>query len=344
MRTVGISNKTRHWQHYCFSNPPDGYRYSRMVDVPWHVMRVSNQFLIHTKFFFPLKRADLYHTYNGVVANRRPWVVEVESWLPRYSPMREDHALFRWGQRRLASRDCRALIFTSEHAASMNREKLTACDVDPAKMHVVYRAVEQFSPFEKAGEPFTILFVGNAFYRKGGVELLKAFQRLARSDARLWIVSTLEVDWGVPPPDETTIEWVRQTIEDDPRITLRTNLPHAGVIELMRRAHVFVQTTFNDAFNNGVQEAMAAQLPVISSDVRALPEIVDHGRNGWLLPVTNVASDDIADAIVSRLRVLMDDSELLARMGRESAAVVSEKFDMRARNGRLAAIYDAALA
>jgi len=28
MRVIGISNKTRYWQHYCFSNPPDGYRYS----------------------------------------------------------------------------------------------------------------------------------------------------------------------------------------------------------------------------------------------------------------------------------------------------------------------------
>jgi hypothetical protein len=126
MRVIGISNKTRYWQHYCFSNPPDGYRYSRMADVPWHVLKVKNQFLAHTKLFFPLKHADLYHTYNSIVANRRPWVIEVESYLPRYKPMKETNPLFKWGQRRLASNDCKWLLFTSENTARMNRENLSS--------------------------------------------------------------------------------------------------------------------------------------------------------------------------------------------------------------------------
>ena len=60
MRVVGISNRTRYWQHYVFSNPPEGYRYERMLDVPWHMLRVNNQFLAHTKFFFPFKRVLLW--------------------------------------------------------------------------------------------------------------------------------------------------------------------------------------------------------------------------------------------------------------------------------------------
>lgn len=342
MRIVGISNKTRYWQHYCFSNPPEDYRYSRMVDVPWHVLRVKNQFLAHTKFFFPLKRADLFHTYNSVVANHRPWVIEVESYLPRYKPMKETHPLFRWGQRRLASSDCRALIFTSENTARMNHDRLVAIGVDPAKMHVVYRAVEQYLPGEKESARFTILFAGNGFYRKGGVELLKAFQRLGRNDVQLWIVSTLEVDWGVFP-DAETIAWAQRTIYDDPRITLHTGVPHARLLQLMRQAHVFVSTTFSDPFNNTVLEAMGAQLPVISSDVSSIPEIVAHGRNGWLLPVTDRPSDAIADDIADRLRQLLDDRSTYDRMSRESLAVVREKFDLRVRNARLSAIYDAAL-
>lgn len=342
MRIIGISNKTRYWQHYCFSNPPDGYRYSRMVDVPWHVLRVKNQFLAHTKFFLPLKHADLYHTYNSVVANRRPWVIEVESYLPRYKPMRESHPLFRWGLQRLASDDCRALIFTSENTARMNRERLVAAGVDPGKMHVVYRAVEQYLPADKAGTPFTVLFAGNGFYRKGGVELLKAFQRLGRVDARLLIVSTLEVDWGVMPTADD-IAFAERTIAGDARITLHRGLAHGALLQLMRRAHVFASTTFADPFNNTVLEAMGAQLPVVSSRVSSIPEIVDHGRNGWLLDVEGRDSDAIADELAACLRRLMDDTALLQRMGDESLAVVRDRFDLRVRNARLAGIYDAAL-
>lgn len=342
MRIIGISTKTRYWQHYCFSNPPDGYRYSRMVDVPWHVLGIRNQFLAHTKCFLPFKHADLYHTYNSVVANRRPWVIEVESYLPRYKPMRESHPLFRWGQRRLASDDCRALIFTSRHALGMNRDRLAAVGVDPARMHVIYRAVEQYLPGERDPGHFTVLFAGNGFYRKGGIELLKAFQRLDRPEARLVIVSTLEVDWGIFP-DAATVAWAVRTIQEDPRIILHRGLPHARLLQLMRTADVFVSTTFSDPFNNTVLEAMGAQLPVIASNVSSVPEMVDHDRNGWLLDVEGRASDDIADDLVVRLRCLMDDQALRRRMGDESLAVVRERFDLRVRNARLQALYDAAL-
>ena len=342
MRIVGISNKTRYWQHYCFSNPPDGYRYSRMADLPWHVLGVKNQFLSHTKLFFPPKPADLYHTYNSVVANSRPWVIEVESYLPRYKPMSERHALFKWGQRRLASDDCKALLFTSEHTARMNRDKLIAIGVDPTKMTVLYRAVEQYQPGEKDPQRFTILFAGNGFYRKGGIELLKAFKRLERADAQLWIVSTLEVDWGVFPKAEDIV-WVEKTIADDPRITLHRGVPHDRLLQLMRRAHAFVSTTFSDPFNNTVLEAMGAQLPVISSNVSSIPEIVEHGRNGWLLQVADRTSDAIADDICGHLRTWMDDSVRYRRMCDESLSVVREKFDLRVRNARLQGIYDRAL-
>lgn len=344
MRVVGISNKTRYWQHYCFSNPPEGYRYSRGVDVPWHLLRVKNQFLAHTKLFFPLKHADLYHTYNSVVANCRPWVIEVESYLPRYKPMHESHPLFRWGLRRLASDHCKQLIFTSENTARMNRDRLIKEGVDPAKMCVVYRAVEQYQPAEKDPAHFTILFAGNGFYRKGGVELLKAFQRLGRTkDVRLWIVSTLEVDWGVFPKQED-IDWVERTIADDPRITLHLGLPHSSLLQMMRRAHVFVSTTFSDPFNNTVLEAMGAQLPVISSRISSIPEIVQDGLNGWLLPVEGRGSDEIAEEIAQRLHLLMTDSALYRSMCAESLSLVRKKFDLRVRNAKIKAIYDKALA
>jgi len=342
MRIIGISHKTRYWQHYAFSNPPEGYRYARMVDFPWHMTGIVSAFLWHTRFFLPVKRADLFHTYNCIVANRHPWVIEVESYLPRYKPMPESHRLFQWGLRRLASHDCRALIYTSEHTLRMNRDKLVAAGVDPAKMQVIYRAVEQYLPGEKASDHFTVLFAGNAFYRKGGIELLKAFQRLKRPDARLWIVSTLEVDWG-HFPSEADKAWAERIIAEDPRITLWRGLGHADLIQRMRQAHVFVSTTFADPFNNTILEAMGTQLPIIGSQVSSLPEVVQHGRNGWLLQVEGRQSDAIADDLTFHLRQLMDDAALCELMGKASLAVVREKFDLRVRNEKIAGVYAKAL-
>lgn len=343
MRTVAISHKTRYWQEYCFGNPPEGYRYVRGWDMPWHLLGLRAEFVANTKVFLPKGGTDLYHTYNGVVANAHPWVVEVEDYLPRYEQLSRSHPLFKWALRRLAGKHCKALIYTSLEAMGRNRAGLEAAGVDPEKMTVIYRAVEQYAPLERAADRFTVLFAGNGFYRKGGVELLKAFKALGQPEARLVIISRLEVDWGVFPGNDT-IEWARKAIADDPRIVLLEELPHAQVIEQMRRADVFVGTTFMDPFNNTVLEAMGCRVPVICSDVGALPEVVRDGANGWMLSVKGRTSDDIAEEVAARLRQLMDDPGLRQRMGTANDAIIGERFNLQVRNAALGRLYDAALA
>lgn len=341
MRTIGISHKTRYWQEYCFGNPPAGYRYARMWDIPWHLAGIEHELLANTKYFFPFRSADLFHTYNGIVVNNRPWVVEVESYLPRFQDMREDHPAYRWALRRLAGPHCKAVLFTSERTMRLRADGLAAAGVDPAKMCVLYRGVEAFDPVPEV-RPFTVLFAGNGFFRKGGVELLRAFQQLPGKDLRLVIISRLEVDWGVQPaPDE--VAWAKRAIAADPRITLLRALPQREVVERMRRADVFVSTTFADPFNNTVLEAMATGLPVITSPVGALPEMVEDGVNGWLLPVEERRSEAIAEEIAMRLRKLMDDGAQRRAMGQASAAIVARKFTLAARNQALQQVYDSAL-
>lgn len=342
MPRIGTSHRTRYWQHYCFSSPPPGYRYVRGLDMPWHLLRVRSQFLAHTKYFLPLRPVALYHTYNGIVANRHPWVVEVESQLPRYGHMPADHPRYRWALRQLAGERCKALLFTSRRTLELNHDRLAAAGVDPGKMQVVYRAVEQFAPQGRQQDRFTVLFAGNGFYRKGGLELLKAFLRLARPEAHLVIVSAMQVDWGVIPKREE-VAWAERTIAEHPRITLHRGLPHHQLVRQMQAADLFVGTTFRDPFNNTVLEAMGCGLPVICSDTGALPEVVQHERNGWVLPLEGRTSDDIAAEVAARMQLLMDDEGLRARMGLASGSIVVERFSLPVRNAALARTYDQAL-
>jgi glycosyltransferase involved in cell wall biosynthesis len=64
-----------------------------------------------------------------------------------------------------------------------------------------------------------------------------------------------------------------------------------------------------ETFPISVLEAMAAGLPVIATDCGALGDIVGEGIEGYLVPV----GDDAA--LAERLRGLLDDPELRARMG-----------------------------
>ena len=74
------------------------------------------------------------------------------------------------------------------------------------------------------------------------------------------------------------------------------------VPEVLHESDVFVLPSRSEAFPNGVVEGMAAGLPVVASNVGGIPELIEHGRNGLLVPV----GDD--EALASALVTLIDDA------------------------------------
>jgi glycosyltransferase involved in cell wall biosynthesis len=84
--------------------------------------------------------------------------------------------------------------------------------------------------------------------------------------------------------------------------------------DLFARSDVFCFPTYyaSESFGLVAVESMMAGLPVVTSDWRALPEIVDEGQTGFLVPVKDAA------ATADRLRRLLDDPALRQRMGGNS--------------------------
>jgi glycosyltransferase involved in cell wall biosynthesis len=67
-------------------------------------------------------------------------------------------------------------------------------------------------------------------------------------------------------------------------------------------------------------EAMAAGKPIVATDASSIPEIVEDGRSGSLVPPEN------AVAISSALIKLISDPELRLKFGKEGQKIVLEKF------------------
>lgn len=340
MKKIGIFNATRFWQKYVFSNPPEGYFYKRAVDIPMHLFKVQNQFLCNTKWVFPFQGFDLYHTYNSIIPVNKPWVVEVESFLPRYgNAQKEGDALYNWGVRRLQHECCKAIIFTSKFSQEMNRPNFEKWGI-MHKGQVIYRAVQDYPTLLKGDEnSFHILFAGNAFYRKGGIELLKALERFNNPNIQVTIISNFEVDWEIFPTEEEK-NWVQSQIALDKRITLHTSLPHHKVVEIMRTAHVFVATTFADPFNNTILEAMACGVPIIATDIRSIPEFVEDGKNGFTISPDKKNKETMVDFIDEKLRFFIDNPEQRTYMAEYSTQIIKNKFSLEARNNMLKNLYD----
>jgi glycosyltransferase involved in cell wall biosynthesis len=144
--------------------------------------------------------------------------------------------------------------------------------------------------------PVHVLFMGGDFPRKGGRELLDAWRQGGFAGRA---VLQLVTDWPIAGRD----------IPDGVR-TLQGVEPHSDRWrELWRAADCFVMPARHEAFGLVYQEAAAAGLPAIAPSINAIPEIVEHGRTGILVPPGDAA------ALVRAMDTVIGSGELRRRLG-----------------------------
>ncbi len=102
---------------------------------------------------------------------------------------------------------------------------------------------------------------------------------------------------------------------------------------LISRWDVFVMPSLEEGFPIAALDAMAAGLPVVASRVGGVPELIEDGSTGWLVPPRDI------EALTSRLRLLLADPELRAGMGEAGLARVRDHFSTAQMTESFAQLY-----
>lgn len=92
---------------------------------------------------------------------------------------------------------------------------------------------------------------------------------------------------------------------------------------LLRLSDAFVLPSRYEACSNAILEAMATGLPVIACRTGGNPDLVEHGRTGWLVPPGQ--SDQLAEALLA----LLLDGPARQRLGRAARAAAEQRFSER---------------
>jgi glycosyltransferase involved in cell wall biosynthesis len=307
-------------------------------------------------------RSDLIYSSQHLIFEHIPWVVDLEfaSALTGYGKIRSYKRLL---EKVLSSRFCKKIIPWTKAGEKSLRLSLD-CRTFDDKIETVHLAVpsREFSKNGGNGK-VRLLFVGTgnnfnvlrSFEMKGGRELLLAFRQLVRKYDNLELTVRSEVP-----------ESYRDTCS---RLGIRVIsgiLPQANLFREFAHADIFV---FPGHQTPGavILDAMSFELPVVATDVWGTREMVTDGETGLLTSASakgnyvdknfipqwgeptflrSIADVDHAmvDDIVKKLSLLIEDSDLRKRMGRNGRKETETgEFSIPHRNEKLGRIFSESL-
>jgi len=368
--TVGYTNPRDYgYAKVCYNNPPDGVSLSFIPSFPFYRFGIKrNSGLFWIKYLLSTKKADIVHTWDSVVANRIPWVVSYETTLPYFS---EDlnPSFYRYSVNLLRSNFCKKILPISYNALDILKSNDFYAEISH-KTEVVYPGYKDyFSSQEKNQktdkEPINILFIGNNFFRKGGTILLDVFDALRKDyNIILTIISTIKSDKWFTKTSTEDEERIKKRISASKNISWFQNIPNETIRkDIFPKVDIFVLPTLQDTFGHVLVEAESAGLPAISTKQRAIPEIVEHNGNGFLIEIStnesqrlrpNKVPNDNSDyhvkpieenrnVVFAQLKkyliLLLNDKDLRLKFGRRSREIFDEKFGYDVRNRKHLRIY-----
>jgi glycosyltransferase involved in cell wall biosynthesis len=218
-----------------------------------------------------------------------------------------------------------------------NREALIDLGVDADKVAVVHcgTRVERFKQTTADSSGKSVLSVSRLVEKKGTTYLIEAFAALRCRGAHLRIVGS--------GSEEAKLHALVKERGLGNRVEFFGSVNDDELLRLYRQSSVFALPCVVEAGGDvdglpvAIVEAMACGLPVVSTFVSGIPEIVEHQHNGLLVEPRNLPQ--LAEAL-DTLLCQPDTARLYGQRGRRK---VEAEFDVRAKAVQLAAFFESRL-
>jgi colanic acid/amylovoran biosynthesis glycosyltransferase len=182
-------------------------------------------------------------------------------------------------------------------------------------------------PTRLAGDAFRLVFVGRLAPVKAQHMLIEAVSQLR--DRGRNVLLTL-VGEG---PDRAALERLiaERGLSREAQLSGACN--HDKVADFYRNSDAFILASFSEGVPVVLMEAMAMELPCIATWVMGIPELIDNGVDGLLVPPADPVA--LADAVER----LMDDPELTRRIGSAGRAKILSRYDLDRNTESLSATF-----
>lgn len=191
-------------------------------------------------------------------------------------------------------------------ASRYTASTLVAQGIPAENIHVVPYGVDTStyqarSDPPRKNAPFTVMFIGSIGQRKGLWYLLEALRHLNTRSIRLLLRGRGVIDQEL------------LSAFPDVSFDLKVNRPTSEIVAELHEADLFVLPSVTEGFGHVILQAMACGVPVLTTTNTCGPDVIEEGRQGFIVPIRDPA------AIAERLAWGLDHRETLAELGREAA-------------------------
>jgi glycosyltransferase involved in cell wall biosynthesis len=207
---------------------------------------------------------------------------------------------------------CRSQAMLFSDQAHWHKLRIVHCGVVPE------RYGERYGAGPRPAFSGHIVFVGRLDAVKGVPLLLEAFAkaRTRHPRARLTIAGD--------GPARAALETRAAALGVGEAVQFAGYLDEAAVADLLANADMLALPSFAEGLPVVLMEAMASRIPVLATQVAGVPELVEDGVSGFIVPAGDV------ETLGARLEVLLSDPDLCHRMGEAGQKAVAARHDIRA--------------
>ena len=168
----------------------------------------------------------------------------------------------------------------------------------------------------------TILYFGTLIRKKGLLELPFIFNEVIKKDKSVQLILVGKDSFDIISGNSSTWQMMRNLFSNEAlaNVTYIGSVPYQEIKAIIKEATVCVFPTFAEALPVSWIEAMAMQKPIVASNIGWALEVIDDGKNGFLVHPKN--HEEYANKIVT----LLDNFDLQTQFGKEARKKIAEKF------------------
>jgi glycosyltransferase involved in cell wall biosynthesis len=209
----------------------------------------------------------------------------------------------------------RKQIYEELHGDVPPKIGLAPMGVDPE----IFKRTGTYAPWKGIG-PLRLFSCGRLNPSKGHQDLISAVSVLNRSGVNVYLEIAGEDEVG-GTGFHRELDMLIMNLELTDIVVLLGAVDEGRVLESLRAAHLFVLASHSEPLGVAIMEAMSCETPVLATNSGGVPELIEHGVDGFLVPPNNPS------ALAQAICYLANNPSLTEQFSASGRSKIAQRFN-----------------